>query len=164
MQCVPESAQAGPPPLGMHREPHLPSHAHKQTAVNLHMQPYIHTRSCGINATFTSSQIKKRNGRNVVFIVIKNDLKNITSSFPVAHSVKEGLQNEQMPAVANATLSTYTAPRDWCRAATSEPKHCRNCLLQAWTLGEGKPQAMPSGRPDPLSSEKHGRSSGTWLC
>lgn len=122
MQRVPDSAWAGPPPPGTHPEPCLPSNAHRKTTVTLHTQPYGLTRSHGINAT--SSQIEKKTSRSAVFMVIKNYLKNITSSFPVFRSVKDDLQNEQTPAVLNTTLSTYAAPRDWCCAAVPELKCC----------------------------------------
>lgn len=100
MQCVPESAL----PLGLHPEPHLPSHAHR------HPRPHSHMFLWQQCYKMCYNLLQKQKSRNVDVTVIKKYLKNIISPFPVPHLVKEGLRNEQTPGVPNTTLSTYGCP------------------------------------------------------
>lgn len=128
---------------------------HGQTAANLHVQPGLHPCSPGTNATCTAGQTEKQNIRNVVFTVIKNDFNNITSSFPITHSVEGCKTSKHQPYPVQPTLPQGTG--------AAQPPQSRNCLLQDCALGERTPRATPSGKPDP-SSEKCGQSLGTWLC
>lgn len=126
----------------MHTGTHGPTFAHALVARVLHL-------------------LQKQKSRNVDFTVIKNYFKNITSPFTVPHLAKEGLRNEQMPSIPNTTPQhLWLSPKV---RTISETKHCQNCVLWAWTLGDGKQPAM-LGRPKPLSSEKHVRNSRPWVC
>jgi len=79
-----------------------------------HPALHSHTRLWHQRHIYCKSDQKSKMARKWFLLGLKNILKNISSSFPLVHLVKDGLQYQQAPAVPNSPLSTYAAPRDPC--------------------------------------------------